>query len=101
MEDDRIYLEFEDGDRTVLTGYLEDCAIGRKEEVRKLVRGTNMVALKERSVYKYKPVDKKVKLVIQELPAEFRIKREIKGNPLAEMLKLTPNPPEFKPMGQC
>jgi hypothetical protein len=42
-----------------------------------------------RSVYKYKPVALKTRPVVQELPAEFRIKREIIGDPLAEMPKLS------------
>ena len=53
-----------------------------------------------RSVYKYKPVALKVKLMIQELPAEFRIKREILGDPLAEMPELSPNSPDFVPTGR-
>ena len=53
-----------------------------------------------RSVYKYKPVALKVKPVVQELPAEFRIKREIVGDPLAEMPELSPNPPDFIPTGR-
>ena len=35
-----------------------------------------------------------------ELPAEFRIKREIIGDPLAEMPKLSTNPPDFEPTGR-
>jgi hypothetical protein len=53
-----------------------------------------------RSVYKYKPVALKTRPVVQELPAEFRIKREIIGDPLAEMPKLSPNPPDFVPTGR-
>ena len=41
-----------------------------------------MVEIEEKSVYKYKPVDKKVRPVIQELLAEFRIRRKIKDDPL-------------------
>ena len=59
-----------------------------------------MVEIEERCVYKYKLVDKKVKPVVKELPAEFRILREIKGDLLAEMPELTPNPPEFEPTGR-
>ena len=51
-------------------------------------------------VFKYKPVALKTRPVVQELPAEFRIKREIIGDPLAEMPKLSPNPPEFVPTGR-
>jgi hypothetical protein len=49
---------------------------------------------------KYKPVALKVKPVYAELPERFRIKREIKGDPLADMPKLNPHPPEFVPMGR-
>ena len=52
-----------------------------------------------KSVYKYKPVALKMRPVVQELSAEFRIKREIKGDPLAEMPKLSPNPPDFELIG--
>ena len=48
-----------------------------------------------RSVYKYKPVALKTWPVVQGLPAEFRIKREIIDDPLAKMPKLSPNPPDF------
>ena len=37
---------------------------------------------------------------MQELPPEFRIKREIIGDPLAEMNKLSSNPPDFVPTGR-
>ena len=53
-----------------------------------------------RSVHKYKPVALKKRLIVQELPAEFRIKREIIGDSLAEMPKLSPNPPEYVPTGR-
>jgi hypothetical protein len=43
----------------------------------------------------------KTKPVYAELPEEYRIKRDIKGDPLAEMPKLNPNPPEFEPTGRC
>lgn len=55
------------------------------------------------SVYagkKYKPVALKVKPVYQELPDKYRIKRDIKGNPLAEMPPLNPRPSEFVPTGR-
>ena len=42
----------------------------------------------------------KTRPVVQELPAEFRIKREIIGDPLADMPKLSPNPPDFTPTGR-
>jgi hypothetical protein len=49
---------------------------------------------------KYKPVALKVKPVYTELPDECRIRREIKGDPLANMPRLNPNPPEFIPIGR-
>ena len=49
---------------------------------------------------KYKPVALKVKPVYAELPEEFRIKREIKGDPLENMPRLNPNPPDFVPTGK-
>jgi hypothetical protein len=55
---------------------------------------------KVRDVFKYKLVNKKVKPVVQELPAEFQIKREIIGDPLADMPKLKLNPLEFEPTRQ-
>lgn len=49
---------------------------------------------------KYKPVALKVKPIYAELPAKYRIKREIKGDPLENMPVLNPNPPEFVPTGR-
>jgi hypothetical protein len=49
---------------------------------------------------KYKPVDQKVKPVLGTLPEEFRIIRNITGDPLADMPKLNPNPPDFEPKGR-
>jgi hypothetical protein len=49
---------------------------------------------------KYKPVAVKVKPILDSLPDKFRIKREIIGDPLADMPKLDPNPPEFTPTGR-
>jgi hypothetical protein len=76
---------FEDLDREKLSGYLNTCVLSKQET---------------RSVYKYKPVALKTKPVFGELPAEFRIKREIFGDPLENMPKLLPNPPEFEPVGR-
>ena len=85
--------KFEDKDREVLSQYLD--TIGLPVEIEKVTTSEGA-----RSVYKYKPVALKTRPVIQELPAEFRIKREIIGDPLAEMPKLSPNPPEFVPTGR-
>lgn len=52
------------------------------------------------SFTKYKPVAWKAKPVFQETPAEFRIKRQIVGDPLEGMPKLVPNPPVFSPTGR-
>ena len=49
---------------------------------------------------KYKPVDKKVKPVYGTLPEEFRVVRNITGDPLAGMPQLSPAPPEFSPKGR-
>ena len=89
--------KFEDSEREILTKYLENNTWNMSVNQQQLDRD---VANGQRSVYKYKPVAEKVKPVIQELPSKFRIVREIKGDPLAEMPKLSPNPPEFKPVGR-
>ena len=81
---------YEDSDREVLSQYLD--TMGLPVEVNSQTKSQGA-----RSVYKYKPVALKTRPVVQELPAEFRIKREIIGDPLAEMPKLSPNPPEFVP----
>jgi hypothetical protein len=46
---------------------------------------------------KYKPVAKKVRPVIGELPEKFCIERKIIGNPLDDLPILNPNPPPFQP----
>jgi len=45
---------------------------------------------------KYKPVTLKVKLILGTLPERFRITREIIGDPLKNMPKLSKQPPEFQ-----
>ena len=92
--------KFEDHDREVLTRFL-----GERTWLSKESKSSEKVDifLEEnglRSVYKYKPVALKVKPVVQELPAEFRIRREIIGDPLAEMPELSPNPPDFVETGR-
>ena len=84
---------YEDRDREVLSQYLD--TVGLPVEVSK-----EAVKTGARSAYKYKPVALKTRPLIQELPAQFRIKREIIGDPLAEMSKLSPNPPDFVPTGR-
>ena len=49
---------------------------------------------------KYKPVARKVRPVIADLPDKFRIVRNIVGDPLADMPSLSPNPPPFVPTGR-
>ena len=49
---------------------------------------------------KYKPVAKKVKPVLAPLPDNFRIHRNIVGDPLATMQPLSPHPPDFVPTGR-
>src|SRR5271168_4711375 len=88
---------FEDSERETLMRYLEERVLKCQSDVNE-IRELNLIETRE--VYKYKPVDKKIKLVIQELPAEFCIRREIKGDPLEEMPKLSPNPPAFQPTGR-
>ena len=59
------------------------------------------VAKERAAVYtKYKPVALKVKPLFTDLPAKYRIIREIQGDPLENMPVLNPNPPEFKPTGR-
>jgi len=48
---------------------------------------------------KYKPVALKVKPMYSDLPEKFRIKRDLKGDPLVDMPKLNPISPEFTPTG--
>ena len=52
------------------------------------------------AVRKYKPVALKVKPVLADLPSKFRIRREIKGDPLANMPVLQPDPAPFEPTGR-
>ena len=49
---------------------------------------------------KYKPVADKIKPILGELPAKFRIERNITGDPLKDMPTLNLHPPEFVPTGR-
>ncbi|SJL18320.1 uncharacterized protein ARMOST_21906 [Armillaria ostoyae] len=49
---------------------------------------------------KYKPVAQKVRPVTGGLPSEFRIERNIKGDPLKDMPKLSERPSDFIPTGR-
>ena len=86
-------LKYEDNDREVLSKYLDTAKLP-------VATNSQIVADNVRDVFKYKPVALKTRPVVQELPAEFRIKREIIGDPLADMPKLSPNPPDFTPTGR-
>ena len=88
---------FKDNEHKVLTAYLESKVVSHEQERLRIIRSTNMMGGDVRGIYKYKPVDKKVKLVIQELPAEFWIIREIIGDLLKDMPTLSHNPPDFEP----
>ena len=60
-----------------------------------LVRDSNLKTKK-----KYKPVAQKVRAVLGEMPEKFRVVRKITGDPLKDLLKLSPNPPPFIPTGR-
>nr|GAT45871.1 predicted protein [Mycena chlorophos] len=49
---------------------------------------------------RYKPVAKKVRPILGSLPDEFRIIRNITGDPLENIPILDPNPPPFVPTGR-
>jgi hypothetical protein len=49
---------------------------------------------------KYKPVALKTRPVYAEVPEKYRIKREITGDPLAELPELPTKPGEFNPTGR-
>ncbi|KAI0069391.1 hypothetical protein K474DRAFT_1566714, partial [Panus rudis PR-1116 ss-1] len=49
---------------------------------------------------KYKPVAKKVRPVVAPLPEEYRIVREIKGDPLEHKPILPTNPPRMETRGR-
>jgi Integrase zinc binding domain/RNase H-like domain found in reverse transcriptase len=53
-----------------------------------------------KSVFKYKPVAVKVRPVLGTLLDEFRIEREIIGDPLKDMPNLNPITKDFKPTGR-
>ena len=86
---------YEDSEREILSKYLD------KVPLTVVTNNQTRVGNEEiRRVYKYKSVALKTRPVVQELPAEFRIRREIIGDPLAEMPKLSTNPPDFIPTGR-
>lgn len=66
-----------------------------------LVEAVNLQDVKEVLVgKKYKPVALKVRPVFEPLPEEFRIERNITGDPLANLVPLDPNPPKYVPVGR-
>ncbi|CAK5276432.1 unnamed protein product, partial [Mycena citricolor] len=48
----------------------------------------------------YKPVARKIRPVLGSLPEQFRIVREIHGDPLDTLPTLAPIPPPFLPIGR-
>jgi hypothetical protein len=67
----------------------------RSDSTQEASRSTNAATKK-----KYKPVALKVRPVLGELPDKFRIIRDIKGDPLAGLPVLDPDPPPFTPEGR-
>ena len=58
----------------------------------------NLTSSEPVSVFgKYKPVHLKVRPQLAPMPEEFRVQRNITGDPLAELPELSPNPPEYSP----
>ena len=49
---------------------------------------------------KYKPVALKTRPVVTGLPEQFRIRHDIRGDPLEGMPELDPKPPDFRPTGR-
>ena len=86
-EDDCYSISFE------VQGQEKEEAVVEKEE-------QDTVAIHLATKKKYKPVALKVRPVIGELPAKFRIIRNIIGDPLRDLPKLTPHPPTFIPTGR-
>ena len=86
----------EDSEQKVLSQYLDTVALPVELEV-----NIQIIRSGAWSVYKYKPVALNTwPAVVQELPADFSIKMEITGDSLAEMPKLSPNPPDYVPTGR-
>lgn len=86
--------DIEDNERDKIENYFLGAYRGKCDEK------TDKKALETYASKKYKPAALKVRPVYAELPDEFRIKRDIKGDPLAEMPVLNPRPPDFKPTGR-
>ena len=84
----------QDNDREKFSNYMMNAYKTRKEAEKEELITVEVYASK------YKPVALKVKPVYADLPKDFRIVRDIKGDPLADMPKLNPRPPEFTPTGR-
>ena len=76
--------------------YVTDTSPSRNSDSHDAPSAETLLSMKK----KYKPVALKVKPVIGELPAKFRIIRNIKGDPLATLPTLPTNPPKFEPTGR-
>lgn len=96
-------------ERETLDTYLQGVQIVCRPEGQYLTQMTNHVSRSDTAptntalVFagkKYKPVALKTKPVLAELPARFRIDRNIKGDPLRDMPGLNPRPTEFVPTGR-
>lgn len=89
------YSDLEDTTRNTIASYYhaEELRKWRKEE-------SEPVANYVQSKKKYKPVGVKVRPVYADLDDQFRITRNITGDPLEGMPDLSPNPPPFIPTGR-
>ena len=102
------YKEHEEGDESILLSQAQGLreAIENDAEIRsswnQVIRGHFLEQEEKRLSLgaKYKPVALKVKPMLDQLSDEFRIERNITGDPLADMPVLSPHPPEFTPTGR-
>ena len=85
---------------TKIPGFSMRDLLGEVEEEEEVsVMKEGIVTKKGVVTKKYKPVAKKVKPIIAELPGQYRIIRDIKGDPLENMLDLEKVPLPFTPKG--
>lgn len=61
---------------------------------------SEILALNGKAKKKYKPVALKTRPVLGSLPEQFRIIRDIQGDPLEHMPILNPIPPKYTPCGR-
>ena len=87
---------------TKIPGFSMGDLLGEAEEEEEvLVMKEGIVTRKGMATKKkYKQVAKKVKRIIAELPGQYRIIRDIKGDPLENMPNLEKVPPPFIPKGR-